>query len=177
MVNATCTLPSSNATVKDGVCQARSGTATYFLDTVSVKTADCSCMEFVKNGVSEQKCNCCLNKTLVNSTLVAKAPTVCNLTTSSVQNCDCKSVFDVTINGYRQSCDCSRRVGTQIVSRQGLTHEKSQCNCLNSTVDGKQNSATCQCCVANPPLTKCELLARNMSQNLRCSCSDVVING
>ena len=177
LMNATCTFAAGNATSREGVCQARTANATFFLDSVRVNMADCSCLDYVKNGVAQQRCNCCLNKTLANATLVVKAPAVCNTTTASVQNCDCKSVFDTSSNTYKQSCDCSRRVGTQLLTRQAVAIDKSQCVCLNSTADGKQNVASCQCCVENPPLTKCELLARNMSQNLRCSCSDVVVNG
>lgn len=172
-VNATCSFFefASNATSRIGSCIVPVNRTTFNFNPISVNSTNCSCNEVISMGRVGARCNCCLPKQLVNATLL-RTPGTCNATTSSAQQCNCRATGDS--NSF--TCDCNRRVGNTQSTRNGVFIERSQCSCLNQTVNGN-NFGDCQCCVPNPPPTQCELLAQPRPSNLRCKCAYVVTNG
>lgn len=175
-VNASCSCPMPNGNVRNCSCSLRDGKTTYFVNPVAVNSNDCSCYNVTANGVTKQQCNCCAPKSLTNFTQVVKAPT-CNATTASSQNCDCKRVWDSETFAYVNLCNCTSKVGKVDMTRVNVNINPAQCSCMNKTVDGKENSLQCACCVPNPPPTMCQSLALTNSSILNCRCQDVVIGG
>lgn len=177
-LNATCSCPISlNGGSANCSCAARSTNLTTYIPIVPLAASNCGCYNLTQNKQTTLQCSCCVNKTYGNQTLMIKNP-VCPAGQSTAQSCICSNVFDQKTLTYQKLCNCTAKSGNVAQTRINMPFSSlSQCSCLNQTVNGKGNAATCACCVPNPPLTRCQQLALPTSQNLNCRCGYTLVNG
>jgi hypothetical protein len=83
---------STNAT-KNCSCQSKQGIVNYFLGSFALNSSDCGCIDATTNGKTVQQCNCCTNRTVLSI-----RPPTCNLTSQTSQQCDCRLIFNATLN-------------------------------------------------------------------------------
>ena len=153
-------------------CQVLSGPFTYGFSSLRSNRSDCNCAQITQGNITTSQCQCCQPRAVLNLT----AP-VCDINTTTSQQCSCRNVFNSSTNITSQVCDCNRTVAGKVETRKDVElRVDRQCSCLNQTFNGV-NSLNCTCCVPNPPPTICQRLSAPRANSLGCTCRDIIIDG
>lgn len=153
-------------------CTVFSSPFSYSFPTSRPNSSDCNCVLFTQGNTTTSQCSCCQPRTVLTVT----AP-VCDASNNTIQQCNCRSVFNRTANSTSQVCDCTRTVSGRVENRNNVDlRADRQCSCLNQNLNGI-NTLNCTCCVPNPPPSLCQRLSAPRSNSLGCVCRDIIVDG